>query len=214
MKKPLYKNIVFFGAVINMAISDLQIRQGKVDITAEVVDKGDVREFEKFGVKGRVCNCNIKDASGEITLAVWNDDIEKVNVGDKVHIINGYVGEWQGTPQLSTGKFGQLEVIDSDASTAEEKEEASVIAGEDSEKEQTADEVTTDDEKTEEEILDGGQSDEGEKILSSDEKTEEESLEEEKEDKESPENEETEDEKWEEATVEEEDVVNGEEKKE
>ncbi len=94
-----------------MAISDLQPKQGKIDIIVEVVDKSDVREFEKFGKKGRVCNCKVKDDTGEISLTLWNDDIDKVNVGDRVQIKNGYVSEYQGEKQLSTGKFGSLEQV-------------------------------------------------------------------------------------------------------
>ncbi len=109
-----------------MAIKDLKIREGNVDIVVEVVDKGEVREFQKFGKPGRVCNAKVKDDSGEVTLTLWNDEIDKVNVGDKLHIKNGYVGEWQGEPQLSAGRFGELEVLESNAPTekpAEEKPE-------------------------------------------------------------------------------------------
>jgi len=58
-----------------------------------------------------VCNAKIKDDSGEITLTLWNDEIEKVNVGNKIKIFNGYVNEWQGILQLTVGKFGKLEII-------------------------------------------------------------------------------------------------------
>ena len=34
-----------------------------------------------------------------------------VNVGDTIQIENGYVGEYQGEKQLTTGKFGKLTVI-------------------------------------------------------------------------------------------------------
>jgi replication factor A1 len=95
-----------------MAIKDLKAREGKVDIIAEVVDKADVKEFSKFGKAGRVCNAKVKDESGEMTLTLWNEDIDKVNVGDKIHISNGYVSEWQGELQLSTGRFGKLEVVE------------------------------------------------------------------------------------------------------
>lgn len=94
-----------------MNISDLKARQGKVDIEAEVTEKGEVRTFNKFGKDGRVCNATIKDASGEIKLTLWNDEIDKVNVGDKVKISNGYVNEFQGEKQLTAGRFGQLEVL-------------------------------------------------------------------------------------------------------
>jgi replication factor A1 len=43
-------------------------------------------------------------------LTLWNQDIEKVKQGDTVRITNGYVNEFQGEKQLTTGKFGKLEV--------------------------------------------------------------------------------------------------------
>ncbi|HLC96756.1 MAG TPA: SOSS complex subunit B family protein [Candidatus Nanoarchaeia archaeon] len=94
-----------------MAIKDLQPRQGKVELQVEVIEKGDVREFEKFGKKGKVCNAKAKDASGEIVLSLWNEQVDQIGVGDKVKISNGYVSEYQGEMQLSTGKFGKLEVV-------------------------------------------------------------------------------------------------------
>lgn len=104
-----------------MAIKDLKIREGNVDIVVEVVDKGEVREFQKFGKPGRVCNAKVKDDSGDVTLTLWNEEIDKVNVGDKLHIKNGYVGEWQGEPQLSAGRFGEIEVLESNAAAQTEK---------------------------------------------------------------------------------------------
>lgn len=94
-----------------MAIKDLKAREGNVDVVVEVVSKEEPREFEKFGRTGRVCTAVIKDESGEVKLTLWNDDIDKVKEGDKLHITNGYVNEWQGELQLTTGKFGKLEVV-------------------------------------------------------------------------------------------------------
>jgi len=111
-----------------MAIKDLQARQGQVDLIAEVTEKGDVREFEKFGKTGRVCNAKIKDATGEMSLTLWNEQIDQVKVGNKIHIINGWVSEWQGEKQLTTGKFGQLEVVGEGSETVDEAEEAEVLS--------------------------------------------------------------------------------------
>ena len=46
-----------------MAISDLQPKQGNVDIELEVTSKGEVREFQKFGKTGKVCTAEAKDSS-------------------------------------------------------------------------------------------------------------------------------------------------------
>jgi replication factor A1 len=94
-----------------MHINELQARQGKVDLEGEIVSKEEPRTFSKFGKDGKVCNAMLKDETGEVKLTLWNEHVDQVNVGDKVKITNGYVGEWQGEKQLSTGKFGSLEVI-------------------------------------------------------------------------------------------------------
>ncbi len=100
-----------------MQIKELQPKTGNVDIVVEVVEKSEPREFEKFGKAGKVCNAKVKDETGSTTLTLWNEDVDKVKVGDKLHIENGWVGEWQGELQLSTGRFGKLEVVSGDASS-------------------------------------------------------------------------------------------------
>ena len=103
-----------------MAIKDLKIRQGNVDIVVDIVDVGEVREFEKFGRTGKVATAIAKDETGDIKLTLWNENIDKVKPGDKVHVINCYVSEWQGEPQLTTGKLGKIEVVGESKETKEE----------------------------------------------------------------------------------------------
>ena len=93
-----------------MFIKDLQPRQTNVDVEGEVLEISDVREFSKYGRQGKVANAIIKDGTGKVKLSLWNEQIEKVHPGDKVKIQKGYVGEFQGELQLTTGKFGTLEV--------------------------------------------------------------------------------------------------------
>jgi len=94
-----------------MNIKDLKPKQGSVDVVVDVVDVGIPREFNKFGKPGRVATAIAKDDTGDIKLTLWNEDIDKVKAGDKVHISNGYVNEWQGEMQLTTGRMGKLEIV-------------------------------------------------------------------------------------------------------
>jgi len=94
-----------------MKISEIQARQGKIDVEGTIADLGEIREYNKNGGTLKVCDAKFKDDSGEINLTLWNDEIDKVKVGDKVKITNGYCGEYQGEKQLSAGKFGNLEKI-------------------------------------------------------------------------------------------------------
>lgn len=141
-----------------MAITDLKARQGKVDMVVEVTAKDEPREFEKFGKKGRVCNATVKDDSGEIKLSLWNEQVDNVNVGDRVHVINGYVNEFQGELQLTAGKFGRLEVVEkgSDVVTEDEKTEEEDKDELNKQKPASEEEITTDEyeETVEEEVLD------------------------------------------------------------
>lgn len=109
-----------------MEIKDLEARQGNVDLVVDVTEKGEERTFNKFGKEGRVANATIKDATGEIKLTLWNENIDKVNVGDKLQLKNCYINEFQGDLQVTTGKMGSMEVIGkADSTPAEEsKEEA------------------------------------------------------------------------------------------
>ena len=94
-----------------MQIKDLKPKQGSVDVTVDIVDVGEPREFQKFGKPGKVSTAIAKDETGDIKLTLWNEDIDKVKAGDKIHLTNGYVNEWQGEMQLTTGRMGKLEVI-------------------------------------------------------------------------------------------------------
>ncbi|MBT4936135.1 hypothetical protein HOL21_00660 [Candidatus Woesearchaeota archaeon] len=95
-----------------MEIKDIQAKQGNIDVVMTITEKQDERTFNKFGKEGRVCNAKAKDDSGEIVLTLWNEDVDKVSVGDKIHLKNGWCSEYNGERQLSSGKFGEIEIIE------------------------------------------------------------------------------------------------------
>lgn len=92
-------------------ISELTVDSKKVDVTAKVVEKRQPREVNtRFGRK-LVTDALIEDQTGQITLVLWEDEIDKVQEGDTVKIQNGYVTEWNGSLQLNVGKFGTIKVM-------------------------------------------------------------------------------------------------------
>ena len=92
-------------------VKELQAKQGNVTIELDILDVGPSREFQKFGKPGRVASAVAKDDTGDVKITLWNDEIDQVKAGDRIRLTNGYVSEWQGELQVSTGRFGKLEVI-------------------------------------------------------------------------------------------------------
>ena len=102
-----------------MQIKDLKPKMGNVDVVVDIIDVGAPREFQKFGKPGRVATAIAKDETGDVKLSLWNEDIDRVKAGDKVHISNGYSNEWQGEIQLTTGRMGKMEIVGKSDATAE-----------------------------------------------------------------------------------------------
>jgi replication factor A1 len=94
-----------------MKISEVKPKQGGISLEFDVVEKGSVREFSKFGKTGKVCTATVRDDSGSVKLSLWNEDCDRINEGDKVKLTDGYANEYQGEIQLTSGRMGKLEVL-------------------------------------------------------------------------------------------------------
>ena len=95
-----------------VAIKDLTDGMKRVSVEAKVVEKGDPREVRsRFKDETyRIVDAIVADETGSVKLTLWNDQIEKVNVGDNIKIENGYVTSFKSELQLNVGKFGTLTV--------------------------------------------------------------------------------------------------------
>jgi replication factor A1 len=85
----------------------------RVDVEAQVTEKGNPREVmsrykdETYTVADAV----VADETGSIKLTLWNEQIDQVNVNNKIKIENGYVTSFKGEIQLNVGKYGKLTVL-------------------------------------------------------------------------------------------------------
>jgi replication factor A1 len=96
-----------------MKISELKAGATNVELEGTITEKSEPREvITKYGKRLNVADAVISDDTGSISISLWQDNIDAVNVGDKVKITNGYVSEFRGAPQLSTGKYGKIEVVE------------------------------------------------------------------------------------------------------
>ena len=86
----------------------------RVDVEAQVTEKGEPREVtsRRTGETLNVADAVVADESGSIKLTLWNEQIDQVNLNDKIKIANGYVTSFQGEVQLNVGRYGTLTVLE------------------------------------------------------------------------------------------------------
>ena len=94
-----------------MKISEINSSSRKINLTATVTEKQEPRDVNTRYGRTRVADATIEDDSGNIKLVLWGDEIDGINVGDKIQVENGFIKEWNGEMQLSVGKYGKLSVL-------------------------------------------------------------------------------------------------------
>lgn len=106
-----------------MKISELKVGSSNVTVQGKVTQKDAPREVvTKYGKRLSVANITLQDDTGSIAMSLWGNDINTVDVGDTVEVTNGYVNEFRGTPQLATGKFGKIAVVEKGSGAGAEGE--------------------------------------------------------------------------------------------
>lgn len=114
-------------------ISELNPRETNVNCEGVIVELGDRKTFNKYGKELMLANAVLEDSSGNIKLTLWNEDAKKYKEGDRVRVLNGYVSEFQGEKQLTSGKFGKIEKVGSgDDSELSSDDANEVLSEEDS----------------------------------------------------------------------------------
>ncbi len=96
-----------------MKVRDLRA-EAKIDsLELLIKEKGTARDFSsRSGSTGKVCDAKaVDDENQEVSVSLWNEEIERVQVNDRVRITNGWAREWRGNLQVSAGRFGKLEVL-------------------------------------------------------------------------------------------------------
>jgi len=87
-----------------------KMRSG-VNVAGEITKIGDTRTVNlKNGGTINVADATLSDETGDIGLTLWGDDINLVQLGSKVKILNGFTNEFKGQVSLTKGKFGTLEI--------------------------------------------------------------------------------------------------------
>jgi hypothetical protein len=94
-------------------IGDLRFGLRDVSFKAHVTKKSEVRAVTtRDGTPLLVCQVTLSDGTGEIPLAIWNNQIPTISNGDLVQIQNARVRSFRGQIQLALNrKTGILTVL-------------------------------------------------------------------------------------------------------
>src|SRR5438132_11294878 len=84
--------------------------ESKVDVIELTIrQKGETRDFSsRGGSTGKVADAKAVDDEGtEVSVRLWNDEIERVQANDRIRITNGWVREWRANMEVSAGRAGE-----------------------------------------------------------------------------------------------------------
>lgn len=97
-----------------MNIGELKPDMKNIDVKGKIIEKSETREvYSRYGYNvHRVSYAFLSDGTNSIKLMLWNDQIDKVSVGDTPQIENGYVRQFRGVVQLNVRKRnGKMSII-------------------------------------------------------------------------------------------------------
>ena len=98
-------------------ISDLKPGMKHVDVSFKVLDKSQRKVVHSQQGRKRenyVADATVGDESATIIIPLWNDMIDRVEVGRSYQLENGYTGFFRGSLRLKVGRRSRLREIDED----------------------------------------------------------------------------------------------------
>ncbi|MCQ5361907.1 MAG: single-stranded DNA-binding protein [Candidatus Methanomethylicia archaeon] len=96
-------------------IEELNPASRGVDVLVKILEINPSKEVStKDGSSHNVAEALVGDETGCVLLSLWDDDIQRVKVGQTVSIKNGYVTLFRGSIRLNVGRYGTLELASED----------------------------------------------------------------------------------------------------
>lgn len=96
-----------------MKASDIRPDMRRIDIELKVVEIEEPRTYvRRDGREGKVTTAVAEDDTGKIKVSLWDTDIDRVKVGDRIKITNGYARLFRNEVHVSAGIYGKLEVLE------------------------------------------------------------------------------------------------------
>lgn len=96
-----------------MKASNIKPEMRRIDLDLKIVEIEEPRPYvSRAGREGRVTTAIGEDDSGQIKISLWDNDIDRVKVGNTVRIRNGYARVFRDEIHVSAGMYGKLEVAE------------------------------------------------------------------------------------------------------
>ena len=93
----------------DVKIESVKPLEKHIDVVFKAVEKEEEREINsRSGETHRVCDFTVADETGSITLTLWNEDIDAVEIDKVYKLSNGFANVFRNSLRLSKGKFGAL----------------------------------------------------------------------------------------------------------
>lgn len=95
-----------------MKIGEIKRGMSNISLEGKVIDVSESREvMTRFG-RRRVADALVEDDTGEISITLWQDQIDRVNPGDKINVSGAFTTEFRGKLQLNIPRSGKIEVLE------------------------------------------------------------------------------------------------------
>lgn len=95
-----------------MKINEIKRGMSNISVQGKIIDISDVRDVQtKYG-KRNVADALIEDETGQISLSLWQDQINSVAVGNMINVTGAFAIEFRDKLQLSIPRSGKIEVIE------------------------------------------------------------------------------------------------------
>ncbi|MFB6182800.1 MAG: OB-fold nucleic acid binding domain-containing protein [Candidatus Nanohaloarchaea archaeon] len=95
-----------------MNVEELDADAEDVEITGRIKELPTPRAVStQYGQK-RITTVVFEDDTGTIDLTLWEEEIDAIEEGAKVHITGAYVREWADDIQLNIGRDGDIETVE------------------------------------------------------------------------------------------------------
>jgi len=92
-------------------IEELNPASRGVDLLVKVLELNPSREVStRDGSSHSVAEALVGDETGCVLLSLWDNDIQRVKVGQTISIKNGYVSLFRGSIRLNVGRYGTMEL--------------------------------------------------------------------------------------------------------